>query len=944
MKFNLKIPLILLLLTASATITMAQTFGGNPPSIKWKQINTPAAKVIFPNRLDSMAMRVANIVQQMNGVIQPTIGYKQKQVSIVLQNQTTIANAYVGLAPFRSEFYLTPEQNSLDVGSLPWNEQLAIHEFRHVQQYNNFNVGLSHMLKVLFGEGGQALGNDLSIPDWFFEGDAVFNETHVSEQGRGRLPYFFNGFRSLWAEGKDYSYMKIRNGSYRDYVPNWYPLGYMLVSYGRDKYGDDFWKKVTHDAASYTGGFYPLQRAIKKYSGKDFETFRNDGLDHFKQQFKSNADGTSAQNRSEVSKHFDADREYPVYVNDSTLIYMKSTYDHIPVFVIKKGNKEKTISVRDLSIDNYFAYHDGKIIYSTFRPDARWGYRDYSELVLLDVNTGNEQRITNKTKYFSPAFSDDGKTIVAVEEATTGKSDLHLLNTADGKQLSVIPNKQKLYFTYPKFYGNDKVISAVRNTKGKMSIAVIDIKTGDAKYLLPFSYQPIVFPAIKNDTVYFSRTSGINDRMFALSIKTNKLYELKTFNKNGSIGNYQATVSGNKLAWVGFTATGYRVNEANKKDLKWEEVSSEIPGNLPDFGIAALKRDSSTDVLATVKNDSLPITKYNKLYHPFNFHSLIPNFSDPNYQLSIAGENVLNTLQTNISFNYNRDEGYKQFGFDAIYGALFPYISAGANYTIDRRGYYKGSNIYWNETQINGGLEIPLDLSAGKHLTRLNFGSGLVYSQTSFQQAYRNQFRDRSYLYSSNYISFSNSTQQARKNIYPQFGQSITLAYKSAIYGLSANQFLASGALYLPGLFTNQSLVITSAHQQKDKNNAISFSNDFPFSRGYQAENLHDMNKIGVNYHFPIAYPDAGFANAFYLLRIRGNAFYDFTRATDFYVDGSQFKGTFRSTGAEIFFDTKFFNQASISFGFRYSYLIDPDLFGGTGRNRFELIVPVTIF
>jgi hypothetical protein len=62
------------------------------------------------------------------------------------------------------------------------------------------------------------------------------------------------------------------------------------------------------------------------------------------------------------------------------------------------------------------------------------------------------------------------------------------------------------------------------------------------------------------------------------------------------------------------------------------------------------------------------------------------------------------------------------------------------------------------------------------------------------------------------------------------------------------------------------------------------------------------------------------------------------------YVDGSQFKGTFRSTGAEVFFDTKFFNQASISFGLRYSYLIDQDLFGGSGHNRFELIVPVTIF
>jgi hypothetical protein len=941
MKFCPKYSFLLLLLTATATTSKAQQFGGNPPSIKWRQVNTPAAKVIFPAGLDSMALKVANIVQQMNGIIQPTIGFKQKQVSIVMQNQTIVANAYVGLAPFRSEFFLTPEQNSFDVGSLPWHEQLAIHEFRHVQQYNNFNVGVSHILKVLFGEGGQALGNNLAIPDWFFEGDAVFNETHVSEQGRGRLPYFFNGFRSLWAEGKDYSYMKIRNGSYRDYVPDWYPLGYMLVSYGREKYGDDFWKKVTHDAAAFKGGFYPLQRAIKKYSGNDFETFRNDGLDHFKKEFSSSDNATTLN----THKHFDADREYPAFVNDTTLIYLKSTYDHRPVFVMKTGNTEKDLSVRDVSIDNYFAYRDGKIIYSAYRPDTRWGYRNYSELVLLNIHTGKEQRITTKTKYFSPAFSDDGKTIIAVEEATSGKSDLHLINTADGKLLSIIPNKQGLYYTYPKFYGADKVISAVRNSRGKMSLALIDIKTGDAKYLLPFSNQPIVFPAVKNDTVYFSAAAGIDDRLFALSIKSGKLYEAATFNQKKSIGNYEPAISNNKFAWVGFTASGWQVNESNKKDIKWDEINIErIPGSLSDFNISALQRDSSTNILASIKDETLPVTKYPKSYHLFNFHSIIPNISDPNYQISIAGENVLNTMQSNISFDYNRNEGYKQFGFDAIYGALFPYMSAGANYTVDRRGYYKGSNIYWNETQINAGLQVPLNLSAGKHLTNLQFGSGLVYSQTNFQQAFRSTFSDRSYLYSSNFISFSNSTQQAKKNIFPMLGQSISLSYKSAISNLTANQFLASGNFYFPGLFPNQSLVLSAAHQQKNKNNVISFSNNFPFSRGYEAENLHDMNKLGVNYHFPIAYPDAGFANTFYLLRIRGNAFYDYTRATDFLTNGNQFKGTFRSTGAEIYFDTKFFNQASISFGFRYSYLVDEDLFGGTGRNRFELIVPVTIF
>ncbi|HZY39578.1 MAG TPA: hypothetical protein VFE53_23140, partial [Mucilaginibacter sp.] len=338
---------ILLLLTATATITSAQEFGGNPPSLKWHQIDMPAAKVIFPVGLDSAGRLVANIISQMNNSIKPTIGVKQKQVSIVMQNQTTIANGYVGLAPFRSEFYLTPEQNSFELGSLSWPEQLAIHEFRHVQQYNNFNVGLSHTMKILFGEGGQALFNDIAIPNWFFEGDAVFNETHVSEQGRGRLPFFLNGMRVLWADGRNYSFMKLRDGSYLDYTPDWYPLGYMLVSYGRDRYGDDFWRKVTHDAAAYRGVFFPLDKAIKRYSGKDFDLFRDSTFYHFKTVFGV----TKPTYEAPGTKHFEADREYPAFVDDNTLIYMKSTYDHVPVFVVKTGDKEHKIAVRDISLD-----------------------------------------------------------------------------------------------------------------------------------------------------------------------------------------------------------------------------------------------------------------------------------------------------------------------------------------------------------------------------------------------------------------------------------------------------------------------------------------------------------------------------------------------------------------------------------------------------------------
>jgi hypothetical protein len=194
---------IFLLLTLSLSIyAHAQEFGGNPPSLKWKQINTDTAKVIFPAGLEKQALDISTIVHRLANITGKTIGSNLSRINIVLQPLPTTANGYVSLGPFRSEFFLTPRQNSFELGSLPWHKTLALHEYRHVQQYSNFRTGLSKAFYILFGEEGQALANSLSIPDWFYEGDAVYQETLLSDQGRGRLPYFFNDYRSLWTSGK----------------------------------------------------------------------------------------------------------------------------------------------------------------------------------------------------------------------------------------------------------------------------------------------------------------------------------------------------------------------------------------------------------------------------------------------------------------------------------------------------------------------------------------------------------------------------------------------------------------------------------------------------------------------------------------------------------------------------------------------------------------------
>ena len=89
-----------------------------------------------------------------------------------------------------------------------------------------------------------------------------------------------------------------------------------------------------------------------------------------------------------------------------------------------------------------------------------------------------------------------------------------------------------------------------------------------------------------------------------------------------------------------------------------------------------------------------------------------------------------------------------------------------------------GKRIFFNETEPNFGISIPLNLSKGKTFTYLNVGSNYVYNQSNFKGLYKDTLGKISYGYISNFLSFSNQMQKAKQHIYPRFAQSVRITYK----------------------------------------------------------------------------------------------------------------------------------------------------------------------
>ncbi len=913
---------VTLLFTMISLITAAQQFGGNPTSMKWKQINSDTARVIFPYGIEESAREVAETIHQLARQSHYSIGPRIRKINVVLQNQTILSNGYVALGPYRSEFYLTPRQNNFELGSLPWHQSLALHEYRHVQQYNNFKTGISKAAHYLFGEQGQALANALVIPDWFFEGDAVYQETYFSNQGRGRIPYFHNSPRSVWASDKKYSWLKWRNGSLRDMLPNHYQLGYMITHYGYQQYGDSIWQKITQDAATYKNIFYPFQKAVYRYTGESFSTVKDKALISFSAQIQKLSD--SASRYGNAHKHFNADHEFPQWVNDSTIIYLKSSYKKIPAFYTRNiySGKENKLANKSISTDNYFSFRNGKIVYSSYSPDPRWGWKNYGEIKILDVHTGKEYKATSKTKYLSPDINNDGQLIVAVHADPSGRHNLHLLNTTHENEIKEIPNPSDFIITQPKFYCNDSIIATVRNNLGEIALAIFDFN-GKYELLTPFSFNIIGYPQVNGDTINFTMSTNGQDRMF--SIVKRESYIFYPEFPNYHTGDYHHSTYNNKHAWMTYTAVGWHVINGGGR---FEKIT--------------LNKDSlinPDNLITNSVSGNYAISKYRKSYKLFNFHSWRPYINDPEYSFSILGENVLNTFQSDIYINYNRNEQFKELGASLAYADLFPIIRGGGSIIIDRNYSDSIGTTTWNESSVYAGINIPLSFTKGTFYKYLNPSVSIHNKSIYYTGLSKDSNENKQFTFADLSLSFTNQQLKARQQIYPRFAQSISVRYRTIISKYQGNQLNINGVLYFPGLYTNHSLVLQAAYQSRDSLRQYAFSNILPLSRGYRSVNFPHMWRIGFNYHFPIIYPDAGFANIFYLLRVRGNLFYDYSELKR---HGSGDNYPLRSTGIELFFDAKWWNQLPLSFGIRYSKLTDAGLVG-MKNHQWEFILPLTI-
>jgi len=814
----MKKTIVFLSLTIISFSIFAQ--GQSPNSIKWMKINTEHAKFIFPKEITDEAQKAANLLDYLYSFETKTLNTNPKKVSIVLYNQSTKSNGFAALRPRRSAWFSTPSQYASDLGTDDWFYTLGVHEFRHIVQYSKSNHHLTKLFSTFFGQTGLLMG-EYSIPYWFFEGDAVTTETSLSKGGRGRIPQFDMPIRTMLLNDKNISYDKAKFGSYNTFVPGYYNIGYQLVSQARVMYGADIWDKTLTSTSKISFWPYAFSRGLKKASGlNEKKLFKKvmHNLDSIWKEDLRNITITDAKIISTKKKKSWTKYTEVNYLNDNQFIAKKSSIkgDIASFYIIDKDGKEDKLFATDAGM---ISVADNKIVWARKYYDPRWQVRDYSDLIIYDLKTKKEKRLTEKRKLFAPSLSSDGKKIVAVQYDTKMKTQLVFFDTETGKEYKYFTSPNNDFIRTPTWNEDaSKIVFTRTNTKGT-ALSYIDMKTEIIYDIIDYSDENIGRPIFyKSYIIYNSPYNGIGN-IYAIDINTKEKFQITS----RKFGAYNPKVFGNNLVFIDYTEIGYDIAEVSLNEDSFKPIK-EVEKFFFKTAELLQNQEQGKNILHPdlIPNKTFEVKKYNKLMQAINIHSWgfttntpsnidiqsLQNFR-PEVGFDIYSANIMNTVFGVAGVKYNFQENTFGSDLSAIFKKYYPVFTFSGGWA-QRSLNYSGLGIdNWEELKGTFSMALPLNFSSGIYSKGANLRASYSYTQRTnkdYRYFYESSNGDFSTLgYTGSIYAFRH---QAKQDINPKLGYFSYANYQHTpfntnIYG---NQFSALASVYLPGVFKHHSL------------------------------------------------------------------------------------------------------------------------------------------
>ncbi len=892
-----------------SVFAFSQNFGGFSNRIEWRQIQTPSTRIIFPVGAEIQAQKVANQIEYLRLIKSSSQDFSIRPVDIVLNNEGVASNGYVSSMPYHSMLYLTPPQDANLLGSQDWLMGLTTHEYQHIWQYNQMRGYPGSFFYGLMGDKGWGGYIHLMFPDWYFEGDAVLNETALSSAGRGRLPYFSVTSKAQTLDSISFSYAKVRNGSYKDLLPDYYEYGYQMLAYGQKKFGKEGWLRVVKNASNMKGLFYPFSYSLKKECGLNVESFYDSMKVDYKRyldEFEQSRSVSQSQSIVSVAKT-PAFYYHSQFVSDSTLLVMKSSYkDVLAIYKLNlnTGEEKKIVDVGYLDAP-YFTYANGYIVWAESKTDSRWYNKEYSVLKKYDIRTGSIEDLTYQTRLFSPSFSKDASQLLVVEIDKSSHTTVELFDLSTRK-LNTFYGMQSfcdsVYVSTPVFTGKKNDFVFVGKLKSRLALFEYNSTLDSVMQLTEYSANVITSPLVKGDKVYYSASYGQHDDIYCVNRTSREISRVSS----SRVGAYFPSISDSVLVYSNAVSSGFDLQKLGLDTIKQVAVLPAEPVDQDYYCKEVF--ENAEDISDSIPQNEFLVTDFDKAGNAINIHSWGPTLSSNEYMgVELYSDNVLNNFSALAGYYYDISEELPYLQTVMTYAGWYPLFYGGYLYS-------DGGTFSISQSKI--GLGLPFDFSNARFQKSIAIQGG--YLGMRYSDADGNWY----FGGLEGTLAVSIYKKMAYQQVAPNLGFSLQFLAKHGTladaYEVDENLLLSE--LYLPGLFKTHAISVEYAAKNQTFDGF--FFDGMNYVRGYNrpsfAFKTYNMEAIG--YKMPLCYPDFGVNGFFFLKRIRMNAFWDFGQAKDFYNQ----KTNYASFGGEFYFDINWFNQYEVPVFVRCSFLNQP--------------------
>lgn len=904
---------ILILLLVIANISFAQT-GQDDPDINWKKIETDHFRIVFPDYVEKQAQYIHNLLEYYRSVVGKSYDFPPKKFTMILRAQMSDANGFVTLAPRRSEWF-SAKSISPFIGSLDWYQALAIHEYRHVVQMDYLNRKNINWGYALFGELGLMVLMNVVAPGWYFEGDAVYAETMYTDAGRGRSPRFPARLKALLGSDQRVDYDTLLAGDYSTAQPNHYVYGYFLITRAYNKFGSDIWKHIMNDAATVPINPWTMYNAFRAQTGENFDQFFKDTMKELKEAWN-----VQVPKVHELYTTYD----YPM-VDGDKFYFLKSDLDSFWTLYRKDGKKEAALE--SFNIWPSYGRVDlkrGKFIYNIAFSDSRFSYKGTSDLYLYDIVEDEIQKITEDNRYYQPQINPVKDEILAIEFDVKNHWHLTLMNfEGDVKKRINLGGKTVAEAVY--HASGDKVTALVLDEIGMKLLATIDLVNSQVTYHTAPTRNNLYSLFQVGNKVYFEADYKGEVAIFNFDLITKKTNRCT----KSEIADYRPHVVKNRLHFVRTVGNGTVLDEVTADCNEQVELLDgyQYLGNTPSDNFqksAPVALPMSKEEVHSAKESASEYDRTDGIYRPHSWVLL-----GQGYQVGLISQNMLSTTYADIVAGYNSFEERPYFNFGFAYARYLPIFSFGLSYQ-DRNVFYESSEVRdkWSEAAAALSINIPLVYLSNLYTRRIDFGVSVTHMEVSAQrQASAYEISDEQLNITEGFVSFSNIKDSTMRQIYPSFGQSLSLSYSNAqaltVEDFSSYMGSVDTILYFPGFTANGGFRL-SGHFEYSKEQYDSYrigSNlqnpmSYQYSRGYSYTYYPRYSKGTLDYKMPLAYPNVGFRDYIFMNRIVGGIFYDHT-----FLLSKNSEETLNSRGVEFSFEAMAARKLPVTLSVRSYYL-----------------------